>query len=166
MSTTNDTTLASSSSTCTNCGKEGENTNICNKCMTTTYCNAVCKKKHRSKHKEACERRVAELHEEELERERRAVELHEEALFKQPPPPEDCPICILPLPSLITGSKYRACCGKIICSGCIHAVAGMVVHYMISALKSCKVGIYINKRHLVWSRYKHKHTEHKDGYIQ
>jgi TPR repeat protein len=109
--------------TCANCGKEGSNLNICNKCKTTTYCNAACKKKHRSKHKKDCEMRVAELQEEELERERREAELHDEALFKQPPPAEDCPICMLPLPSLHTGLKYRSCCGKIICSGCIHAVA-------------------------------------------
>ena len=108
---------------CANCGKEGSNQNICNKCKAATYCNAACKKKHRSKHKEACERRVAELIEEELERERRAAELHDEKLFKQPPPNEDCPICMLLLPSLFTGRKYSACCGKRICSGCVHAVA-------------------------------------------
>ena len=49
-------------------------------------------------------------------------ELHDIELFKQPPPNEDCPICMLLLPSLHTGSKYSACCGKRICSGCIHAV--------------------------------------------
>ena len=74
-------------------------------------------------HKKDCEKRIAELQEEELERERRAAELHNEKLFKQPPPKEDCPICMIPLPSLITGSKYRACCGKRICSGCLYAVA-------------------------------------------
>jgi hypothetical protein len=111
-------------STCDNCGKEGSNiNNICNKCKSATYCNAACKKKHRSKHKEACERRVAELHEEQLERERCAAELHDKKLFKQPPPSkDDCPICMLPLPSLQSGARYRACCGKMICSGCIHAV--------------------------------------------
>ena len=108
---------------CANCGKEGNNINICNKCKAAVYCNAACKKKHRSKHKEACERRIAELHEEELERKKRAAELHDEKIFKQPPPDEDCPICMLPLPSLHTGYKYRSCRGKIICSGCIHAVA-------------------------------------------
>ena len=108
--------------TCENCGKEGNNINICNKCKAATYCNAVCKKKHRSKHKEACERRVAEVHEEELERKKRAAELHDKELFKQPLPNEDCPICMLPLPSFWTGSKYKSCCGKIICCGCIHAV--------------------------------------------
>ena len=104
---------------CANCGKEGIHLNKCNKCKAATYCNAACKKKHRSKHKEACERRVAELHEEELERKRRAAELHEEALFNQPPPKEDCPICMLLLPPLSTGYTYSSCCGKIICSGCI-----------------------------------------------
>jgi uncharacterized protein len=49
--------------------------------------------------------------------------LHDEKLFKQPPHNEDCPICMLLLPSLHTGSKYRACCGKRICSGCLCAVA-------------------------------------------
>jgi len=46
----------------------------------------------------------------------------DEDLFKQPPPNDDCPICFQRLPSLSsTGSKYKACCGKVICSGCIHA---------------------------------------------
>ena len=64
---------------CANCGKEEKGLNICNKCKDAKYCNAACKKKHRSKHKKNCERRVAELHDMEL--------------FKKPPPPEDCPIC-------------------------------------------------------------------------
>ena len=51
-------------SVCANCGKEGINLNLCNKCKEATYCNAACKKKHRSKHKKQCERRVAELHDE------------------------------------------------------------------------------------------------------
>ena len=108
---------------CANCGKEVVgNPNVCNKCTAATYCNAACKKKHRHKHKEACERRVAELHEEQLERKKRAAELHDEKLFKQPPPNEDCPICMLPLPHLTSGSKYSTCCGKTICSGCVYAV--------------------------------------------
>ena len=116
-------TRSSDISTCDNCGKEGSNiNNICNKCKSATYCNAACKKKHRHKHKEDCEKRVAELQEEQVERERRAAELHDEKLFKQPPPPEDCPICMLTLPTLNTGYKYKMCCGKLICSGCTHAV--------------------------------------------
>ena len=118
----NKLSLTGDVSTCANCGKDVSNPNICNKCKAAVYCNAVCKKRHRSKHKTECERRVAELHEEELERERREAELYDEKLFKMPPLNEDCPICMLPLPSLWTGSKYKSCCGKIICCGCIHAV--------------------------------------------
>ena len=72
------------------------------------YCNAACKKKHRSKHKKACERRVAELHDEEL--------------FKEPPPREECPICFLPMPLDVRRSTFKSCCGKIICKGCIYAM--------------------------------------------
>ena len=116
LSINNDTT--DMATICANCGKEViNNPNICNKCKAATYCNASCKKKHRSKHKHDCEKRVAELHEEQLERERRAAELHDEKLFKPPPPLDDCPICMLPLPTLFTGCKFSACCGKVICSG-------------------------------------------------
>ena len=45
----------------------------------------------------------------------------DDKLFKQPPPKEDCPICLLCLPLLASGSTYMACCGKIICSGCAYA---------------------------------------------
>jgi len=72
------------------------------------YCNAACKKKHRSKHKKKCDKRAAEL--------------YDEALFKQPPPlDEDCPICFLRMPALLSGTKYKPCCGKTICSGCSYA---------------------------------------------
>ena len=97
------------SNTCANCGKEGSDvTNTCNKCKSVMYCNAACKKKHRSKHKKACERRAAEL--------------HDEKLFKQPPLEEDCPICFMRLPMMPSGQTYMACCGKVICSGCIYTV--------------------------------------------
>ena len=44
----------------------------------------------------------------------------DEVLFKQPQPLEDCPICFLRMPSIWTGHKYKACCGKIVCSGCTY----------------------------------------------
>ena len=94
---------------CANCGKEGSDLNICNKCKDVKYCNSSCKKKHRKRHKKKCERRAAELHDIEL--------------FKQPPQKEDCPICFLLLPLVDSGSKYKSCCGKLICSGCIHAIS-------------------------------------------
>jgi len=103
-------------SVCANCGKEGNDiNNVCNKCKMVKYCNAACKKKHRHKHKKDCEEHVRLA-------DKRAAELHDEKLFKQPPPPwEDCPICFLKMPLKMKGHKYKACCGKIICSGCNHA---------------------------------------------
>jgi len=101
-------------SVCANCGKEGAK-NICNKCTTVKYCNAACKKKHRHKHKKDCEEQVRLAAE-------HAARLHDEELFKQPPPEfGDCPICFLRIPTLNSGSRYKTCCGKVICSGCIHA---------------------------------------------
>ena len=93
---------------CAACGKEGDgdNMNTCNKCDLVKYCNAACKKKHRSKHKKKCERRVAELYDQEL--------------FKEPPLPEDCPICFLPLPTNTV--CFYPCCGKNICGGCMLAM--------------------------------------------
>ena len=95
-------------SLCASCGKEGnsDNMNTCNKCKMVKYCNAACKKKHRSKHKKACERRVAEL--------------HDEQLFKDPPPNEECPICFQPLPIDASQMAFKSCCGKVVCNGCIY----------------------------------------------
>ena len=98
-----------STTNCAACGKEGGNLNTCNKCHLVKYCNAACKKKHRSKHKKACEKRVAELH-------------YEHELFKEHPPREECPICFLPLPRDIHQSSFKSCCGKVICNGCIYAM--------------------------------------------
>ena len=117
MSISDDTGVISSTSTCANCGKKGSDiNNTCNKCKMVMYCNAACKKKHRHKHKKQCEEhcRLAAEH---------AAKLHDEALFKQPPLEyEDCPICFLRMPALDSGSRYKSCCGKVICCGCIHAV--------------------------------------------
>jgi len=98
---------------CASCGKEGNSNdmNTCNKCESMKYCNAACKKKHRKKHKKACERRVAEL--------------HDEKLFKEHPPTEECPICMLPLQYKVNKTcviSYKSCCGKMICHGCIYAM--------------------------------------------
>jgi len=48
--------------------------------------------------------------------------ISDEELFKQPPPLyDDCPICFERMPIIPTGSKYKSCCGTLICSGCIYA---------------------------------------------
>ena len=100
--------IISTVSLCANCGKEGDgdNMNTCNKCDLVQYCNAACKKKHKSKHKKKCERRVAAL--------------YDEKLFKEHQTREDCPICFLPLPYGTV--VFKSCCGKTICNGCVYAM--------------------------------------------
>ena len=52
-STNNADNTTENIATCAACGKEGEEAgsmNICNKCKMVHYCNAACKKKHKSKH--------------------------------------------------------------------------------------------------------------------
>ena len=95
---------------CANCGK-GEEESIklkaCTACKMVKYCSRDCQIAHRPQHKKECKRRAAKL--------------HDEKLFKQPPPLfGDCPICFVRLPTFDSGRKYMACCGKEICSGCVH----------------------------------------------
>ena len=45
----------------------------------------------------------------------------DEDLFKEPPPREECPICFVPQPLDEGETTYFSCCGKTICSGCVHA---------------------------------------------
>ena len=73
-------------SCCAECGEEegGVSLKICKACMFVRYCNASCQHKHWPTHKKLCKLRAAEL--------------RDEALFKDPPPKEDCPICFLPMP--------------------------------------------------------------------
>ena len=107
----NTSTSEAMMSLCANCGK-GEDTSCnlkaCTACKMVKYCNRECQIAHRPQHKKECKKR--------------AKEIHDEKLFKQPPPDDDCPICFLRLPTLATGRTYMACCGKVICCGCIHAV--------------------------------------------
>ena len=46
----------------------------------------------------------------------------DEDLFKENPPRDECPICMLPLPLNNAETRYQSCCGKILCMGCIQAV--------------------------------------------
>ena len=97
-------------SLCANCGKGeevGMSLKVCTACKLVKYCSRECQIAHRSQHKRECKKR--------------AKELHDEKLFKQPPPLDDCPICMIRLPILGNGRVYMACCGKMICRGCTHA---------------------------------------------
>ena len=122
---------------CAECGTEGgASLKICKSCMRAKYCSAACQRNHWPKHKTACKLRAAIL--------------RDEALFKDPPPKEDCPICFLPMPMQLINciilppatissvpiydfakaseglqgkntEKYYPCCGKSICGGCVHS---------------------------------------------
>jgi len=94
--------------TCAACGKDGNGLKTCAGCKSVKYCSADCQKEHRPRHKKECKQLAAAI--------------HREALFKQPPPREECPICCLPLPFKNKEAKYQACCGKLLCAGCICAV--------------------------------------------
>jgi len=97
--------------TCANCGKgEEESVNLksCNACHMVKYCSRECQVAHRPQHKKACKKRAAEL--------------HDEKLFADPPSPEECPICMLPLPIESSKTAFNSCCGKSICIGCIYAM--------------------------------------------
>ena len=94
---------------CAACGKEGgDSLKACTACKLVKYCNRDCQIAHRPLHKKTCKKRAAEL--------------HDEALFKDHPPPEDCPICYQPLPSGSHQRTFKPCCGTIICNGCIIAM--------------------------------------------
>ena len=96
---------------CANCGKGEEDSNklkACTACKMVKYCNRECQLAHRPQHKKECKKRAAQL--------------HDVALFADPPKKEDCPICFERLPLLKSGWRYYACCGKVICCGCIYAV--------------------------------------------
>ena len=108
MSSTADATIMM----CANCGKGEESAGdlkACTACKMVKYCNRECQIAHRPQHKKSCKKRAAKL--------------HDEKLFKEPPPREECPICILPLPIAMDEQSFKSCCGKTICGGCIHAMA-------------------------------------------
>jgi len=132
-----DMTTAHCCADCGGVGGEGVSLKACKSCMLVRYCNADCQRNHWPKHKKECKQRAAEL--------------CDEALFKDPPAKEDCPICFLPMPLLLIScmslppatissvpikdyaeanevlasmsmETYYPCCGKTICSGCIHSL--------------------------------------------
>jgi len=122
---------------CAECGEEGGvSLKACKSCMLAKYCNAECQHKHWATHKADCKIQAAKI--------------RDEALFKDPPPKEDCPICFLPMPAQLicclslppatlssipiydyataneaskdkVMEQYYPCCGKSICGGCIHS---------------------------------------------
>ena len=103
--------MSTNNNTCVNCGKGEESSDglkACMACKLVKYCNRDCQIAHRPQHKKACKKRAAEL--------------YDEKLFNEPPPRDECPICMLPLPLDACQVVYQSCCGKDICYGCIYAM--------------------------------------------
>ena len=74
----------------------------------------------------------------------------DEALFKQPPQNEDCTICCIQLPTLWSGQKYQACCGKTLCSGCQkRAASGLCPFCRTPAPKTEEEIVERNKKRIV-----------------
>ncbi len=96
---------------CASCGKAEVDEIKLKKCACNLvkYCGVNCQKNHRSLHKRACKKRLAEL--------------RDDRLFTQPDGScyGECPICCLPLPIDMSKSTIRTCCSKIICNGCRRA---------------------------------------------
>ena len=98
---------------CGNCGDGG--LKACTSCRLVKYCDRDCQRRHWPTHKSDC---------------KRAVEQFQEELFSESSRNEDCPVCFLPLPlsqDFLGGprSQYQACCGKILCVGCMFAINGI-----------------------------------------
>ena len=74
-------------------------------CKMVKYCSGTCQKNHRKLHKGECKRRVGDI--------RCGL------LFKRPPPPDECPICMLRIPIDPRDTTYAPCCGQQICGGCV-----------------------------------------------
>jgi TPR repeat protein len=111
MSTEADNNSEETNEVCANCGKaevDEENLKKC-ACNVVKYCSVDCQKNHRSQHKKACKKRMAEI--------------HDDRLFRQPDGSNlgECPICCLPLPLDLSKSPVYTCCCKLICNGCDHS---------------------------------------------
>ena len=53
-------------------------------------------------------------------------ELEGADLFAPLPPTEDCPICLVPMSRMASNSTYFACCGNVICTGCVEENGALI----------------------------------------
>ena len=94
-------TDADADKSCASCGKTGGNLKRCTACRSVWYCGVTCQIDHRKAHKKECKRIKKELE-----------------LWKPHPPTEECPVCLVPLPSGDDKATYWTCCGKMVCNAC------------------------------------------------
>src|SRR5210317_1144643 len=96
---------------CASCGTAAVDDVTLKKCACNLvkYCSVDCQKNDRSRHKRACRKRLAEMHDDDL--------------FTQPDSSHkgECPLCCLPLSIDARKSSMMSCCCKVICNGCNYA---------------------------------------------
>ena len=113
---------------CSACCKESDALRVCNGCKGVWYCDEGCQKNHRDEHGEDCKRIKKELDKRGGKLDARSwmwglwgkgTELDVGPLGKLPPR-EECPICMLVMPTDERFCRYFPCCGKSMCGGCCY----------------------------------------------
>lgn len=136
---------------CASCGKARSDEIKLKKCACNLvrYCSVACQKDHRSQHKRACKKKVAEL--------------FDEKLFAPPPPRDDCPICFLPMPGRVEHTSYKACCGKVICCGCFVAAANAENNRKFPRCPFCR-GSTLNSDSILVEQCNKRWEEYNDAF--
>ncbi len=136
-------------SCCASCGKTRSSDVKLKKCACNLvrYCSIKCQKDHRSQHKGVCKKKIAEL--------------FDEKLFAPSPPKEDCPICFLPMPLRAENTQYKACCGKVICNGCVVAAANAENNAHQPKCPFCR-NLAINEDGALVKQYRKRMEENND----
>ena len=123
---------------CAACGKRGSDLKVCTACKSVKYCNRNCQKLHWKAHKKECKELASELKVQNVIKDIDEMIISDDKLFAAPPPKEDCPICMLPMPYANeicdVVSIYMPCCGKHLCMGCIYATLDEIE---LGRLKDC-----------------------------
>ena len=142
-------TTATDDTSCACCGKTRSGDIKLKKCACTLvrYCSIKCQKEHRSQHKGACKKKIAEL--------------FDEKLFAPSPPKEDCPICFLPMPLGAENTQYKACCGKVICNGCLVAAAYAETNAHQPKCPFCR-NLALNEDNAIVKQYRKRMKENND----
>ena len=96
---------------------------------------------------------------------------NDELLFQDPPPREDCPICMLPMPhaNAVCGIDltYMPCCGKTLCSGCmLTAEEEMSKGVMKSLCPFCRVSIHQSGKEIVKSLKKRMKMNDSESFFE
>ena len=120
---------------CAECGNSDGGLKVCSACKSVRYCTAACQRAHRKEHRKDCKLKEKELKALGENLKSMTISLapapadrstigdttRDTDLFAAPPPRDECPLCMLPLPFTNEESTWMSCCGKSICGGCIVA---------------------------------------------